>query len=181
MDNNNTQSEIWKEVEGYNGVYLVSNFGRVKSIDRVNAKGAKVKGKILKSQKNTSGYNQVSLYNGSRSSRKVHFVHRLVAKAFIDGEKDSVNHIDGNKDNNNVDNLEWVTKSENTVHAYENGLMKRCKKVFVTLPNGKLKIFHNTAECSRYFGFSNTWVSDRVKKHGNKFEYNNHVIEVKAP
>lgn len=108
--------EEWKDIEGYEGDYQVSNFGRVKSFKR------DFNGKILKVRKN-NGYGMVDLRN---KELKKHFllVHRLVAKYFLNNieGKDYVNHKDGNKLNNHVKNLEWCTHSDNMKHAYKNKL-----------------------------------------------------------
>lgn len=109
--------EIWKDVVGYEGLYQVSNTGKVKSIDWNHSGVAK---ELTAYEQR--GYKLVGIQrNGTRHN---YLVHRLVATAFIDNPegKPDVNHIDGKKDNNCVDNLEWVTKSENTRHAIRTGL-----------------------------------------------------------
>lgn len=127
--------EIWKDIEGFEGYYQVSNLGRVRSVDRVvtqfngwaNAKRP-TKGRIRTITKQTQGYSQVGLCkNGVQKSYRLN---RLVAKAFVPNPDNKlyVNHIDGNKDNNRADNLEWVTNSENIMHAYKNGLLKHWQK-----------------------------------------------------
>lgn len=111
--------EIWKSIKGYDGVYEVSNFGRVRGLDRyVNYGYSDVlhKGQILKSRCHKNGYYAITLNN---NGRKLKYIHRLVAEAFIPNpnNKKTVNHIDGNKANNCVTNLEWATQSENNLHA----------------------------------------------------------------
>lgn len=125
-------SEIWKDIEGYEGLYQVSNLGRVRSLDRnvliTRLDGSKhnheYKG-VLKNQRvHRDKYLITSLCkNGTFKSCKVH---RLVAQTFIPNpeNKPQVNHIDGNKQNNCVDNLEWVNASENNNHAFKLGLRK---------------------------------------------------------
>lgn len=105
--------EVWKNIDGYNGMYQVSNLGRVRSFKSNRSKH----GHIMSLTISKRGYVRVTLYNGGR---KHCTVHRLVAKAFIPNleNKSEVNHIDGDKNNNRVDNLEWSTRSENMTHAY---------------------------------------------------------------
>lgn len=112
--------EIWKPITGYDG-YYVSNYGRVKTTDRVckrkNGVSCKLKGKILKGGDNGLGYKKVVLVKDG--IKTLQYVHRIVASEFIprpDG-KDYVNHKDCNPGNNNVDNLEWVTFQENLDYA----------------------------------------------------------------
>lgn len=132
--------EIWKDIKEFRGLYQVSNLGRVKSIDRTTIynTGAirTTKGKILSIGKNKLGYSQVSLSKHDKQySRRVH---RLVAEAFIlnPNNKTQVNHIDGNKENNKVENLEWCTKSENELHAYKMGLKKSRKGILLKSKGG---------------------------------------------
>ena len=119
--------EIWKDITGYEGYYQVSNFGNVKSLDRIiyiSNIPRKRKSMLLKAKISGSGYYQVCLQK--ESIRLYPLVHRLVAETFLHKDKNKlyVNHIDGSKINNNVDNLEWVTQSENQLHAYKIGLQK---------------------------------------------------------
>lgn len=112
--------ELWKNIEGYEGKYQISNNGNVKSL--IDNKGNK-RELIRKPRIAKNGYYYVNLFIGSKAKSKK--IHRLVAEHFIDNpdNKPCVNHIDGNKLNNNVDNLEWCTFSENSKHAVEHGLM----------------------------------------------------------
>ena len=119
--------EIWKSIEGYEGLYEVSNLGNVKSLERqVLGKLASytrsVKERILKLKTSKYGYLEVSLHKEGKLSTKR--VNRLVAIAFINNVNNypQVNHIDGNKLNNHIDNLEWVTCKKNINHAVESGL-----------------------------------------------------------
>jgi len=120
--------EIWKDIKGYEGLYQVSNLGRVKSLQRYvthNFGGKKiVRERILKQIINGSGYYLVCLH--ILGKQKNHHIHRLLSDHFIPNpdNKPQVNHIDGNKLNNNIKNLEWATSSENTQHAIDNGLLK---------------------------------------------------------
>jgi hypothetical protein len=120
--------EHWKPIEGYKNRYLVSDKGRVRSLDITIEQGAKngsrakhtYKGKILKPIKHSNGYMFVECAN------KILSVHRLVAEAFIPKEdgRPFVNHKDGNKANNAVANLEWCDANENMRHAFDNNLIR---------------------------------------------------------
>ncbi len=101
--------EEWKVIEGYNQ-YEVSNLGKIRRDDRL------LKGRFTK-----NGYLVVAL--SVESKYKNHYIHRLVASAFIKKVGGVVNHLDGIKTNNNVSNLEWTTYSNNTIHAYDNNLI----------------------------------------------------------
>jgi hypothetical protein len=107
--------ENWKDIKDYEGIYQVSDLGNVKSLDRyINCNGTQkhLKGK-LKKPSSASGYCLVHLHKNGIISHQL--VHRLVAKAFIPNPEDKleVNHIDHNRKNNKLSNLEWVTKEEN--------------------------------------------------------------------
>jgi hypothetical protein len=124
--------EQWKDIVGYEGFYQVSDKGRVRSVDRVvtqqgrgKAFAGQRKGRILKQRAQNGGYMLVWLSKQDKKKKAV-TVHRLVAQAFIDNPNNYgfVNHKDGHKNNNTVQNLEWCTKSQNTKHAYQNNLMK---------------------------------------------------------
>lgn len=116
--------EVWKDIKGYEGLYQVSNFGRVKRLDRFRKhwKGglSLYKECFLKGTLNNNGYLNVKLYKCGL--KKTISIHRLVALSFIlnKNELKEVNHIDCNKINNTVSNLEWVTKRENQTHRYNN-------------------------------------------------------------
>lgn len=129
-------NEAWRPVVGYEGLYEVSSKGRVKRLARVaERKGTQgdlsVAERMLSLPVTPKGYLRVQLANGD--SHKNYMVHRLVATAFLDNPeaKPEVNHIDGDKANNAVANLEWTTSSENQLHAYETGLKEPNAKYFV--------------------------------------------------
>lgn len=113
--------EIWKDVIGYEGKYLVSNFGRLIGLPKSHKLwhgGICVTSKKILSPSVRMGYFIVVLYSGK--DRKTHCVHRLVAAAFISNpeNKPQINHINGIRNDNRLENLEWVTVSENIIHAY---------------------------------------------------------------
>lgn len=117
-------NEVWKTVPGFDGRYEVSNFGRVRTF--ANGRwGNRPQCKIMSLKKNPGGYSCVALHKPNSGGKcKYRMVHRLVAEAFIPNpeNKKAVNHIDGDKSNNLVANLEWVTYSENSIHAVRIGL-----------------------------------------------------------
>lgn len=163
------ETEIWKEIKGYEGLFAVSNLGRVKSLARrvSNHTNSIYKPeRIIKHQFNHKGYPVVRL-SGMGKAKKTFSIHRLVAKSFIPNpeNKPQVNHIDGNKQNNHVKNLEWCTNQENQIHAvkmglndhskYESGRPKR-KVNQIDISTGKIiKTFNSIADASRVFHTSN--------------------------
>lgn len=111
--------EVWRNVKDFPG-YQVSNQGRVRSVDRAGADGRWLRGKVLKPGDNGWGYKQVHLSHDGKSHPLR--VHRLVALEFLGqpvGDQDDVNHKNGIKDDNRVENLEWVTRAENVQHSYD--------------------------------------------------------------
>ena len=133
--------EIWKDIEGYNGKYQVSNFGRVKSL---------YTNKYRKHGYDKDKYHKIELYiNGKYQSVKIH---RLVAQYFIDNPNKypEVNHIDGDKNNNRVDNLEWCSSSYNSRHriyTLHKNYLKPCRKI-KCVETGMM--FDSISEASRY-------------------------------
>ena len=121
------ESEIWKDIVGYEDYYQVSNQGRVKALERVvyriDGKIKVFKEKIRKSSKDGSGY--LSLILSKDNVQKRHCIHILVCVHFIPNpqNKEEVNHEDGNKTNNNDWNLTWATPKENQHHARTTGLI----------------------------------------------------------
>lgn len=115
--------EEWKDIPKYENHYQVSNLGKIRSVDRVSFDNRRLKGKVIKTSINRFGYKKfnVSTKEGQKQLR----VHRCVLEAFNPTITNNlqVNHIDGNKLNNRLSNLEWCTDSENKLHAYANGLM----------------------------------------------------------
>ena len=182
--------EIWKDIKGYEGLYQESNLGRIKRFLFVNNIIVKKQDKILKNQKHSAGYNIITLTKNSQ--QKICLVHRLVAEAFlekIDG-KTYINHKDGNKSNNNVDNLEWCTQKENMQHAVKHNLInystreKGAKnpralkiKMIDKDTNQIIKTFDSIVDARDFFGKKSsggivTCLKGRTKTiYGYKWEY----------
>ena len=117
--------ELWLPVREHEGLYEVSDLGRVRSVERfVKTKGngkAKKSSKVIAPHKHSNGYPVVNLWQHNKSKRQ--YVHRLVAQCFVSGDQSlTVNHIDGDKWNNNAINLEWISKADNTRHQWSTGL-----------------------------------------------------------
>lgn len=169
------ECEVWKDIKGYEGLYKVSNTGKVKSFQRNREK-------FLSDKYYENGYLRASL-SKNKKKKKV-LIHRLVAETFIPNpeNKPEVNHIDGNKRNNNVSNLEWCTRCENVNHAWETGLNeehreKLSKTAYKTVNKYKLweknrkpviqmdldgnfiREFGSAQEASEYYGIKRLWNS----------------------
>ena len=118
----------WRDVIGFEGIYQVSKHGQVRSLDRYTGQTTLkfCKGVLKEHDIDEHGYCVVSLYDAKHGPGYSRMVHVLVAQAFIDNpdpeHKTQVNHIDGNKENNDISNLEWVTAKENNEHARRTGL-----------------------------------------------------------
>jgi hypothetical protein len=119
--------EIWKDIIGYEGLYQISNIGRVKSLNRIvirkNGYSLPVKERIIAFHKHRDGYNMVRLWN---NKSKLCTIHRLVAQSFLDNPNNypNVHHCDNDPSNNSVDNLEWVTQAKNIQYASKYGRMR---------------------------------------------------------
>jgi len=135
-----TKVEIWKDIAGYEGLYQVSNLGRVKSLKRNHGNSQNLRDRILTLEIAKNGYHRTRLW--IRQGVKRFSVHRLVAQAFISNpqQKPQVNHMDGNPRNNQASNLEWVTQSENALHALRTGLMVPITKYLRPAKPGKENI-----------------------------------------
>lgn len=105
--------EIWKDIKDFEGMYQVSNLGRVRSVDRFDSMGRLHKSNIKAMRDNGNGYKTVQMYKDNKP--KIGYVHRLVATAFIENpdNKPEVHHIDSDRSNNKLENLQWVTSKEN--------------------------------------------------------------------
>lgn len=186
--------EIWKSIPGYEGYYEASNLGRIRSVERkiphpMLLTGQTIHSKILKLNKDADGYFVLSIQKEGKTLFT--FAHRLVAMAFIPNpdNKPCVNHKDGNKQNNHVENLEWCTVLENNRHAHRTGLHPgtnafsnpRCVKIRC-IQTGKT--FISMGEAARYYGVTTNIIRNRLvgrlstlKFTKNKIPYTFEVLE----
>lgn len=184
--------EIWKSVKEF-PYYEISNKGNVRSIDRwVKQNGRKdrfCKGCVKTISKNPNGYLMVLFSEHHKTYTK--YIHRLVAEHFVENPESEkvVNHIDGNKENNNYDNLEWVDYSKNSLHSY-NVLKQRKPKscgtsfpIIVTDKNGVKTEYASVKEAVRNLSISQTQIhrllrSNKMSKYGYTFKFkNNNDVE----
>lgn len=177
--------EIWKDIKGYEGLYQVSNLGRVKSLERIlkhkTTYGGTytVKEKILK-PKEDKGYYRYSLSNSGKN--KLFFGHRLVAEAFIPNPQHYliVNHKDENPHNNRADNLEWCTVKYNVTYgtAIERKIKKLGKKINqYDIQDNFIKQFANLTEAKEYLNVKGKTLIARCARgkcktaYGYKWKY----------
>ena len=135
--------EVWKDIDGYNGVYQVSSLGRVRSNGyyyNIGNSKRYASPKIISQSYTVEGYLVCSLTKDGKTTQ--YKVHRLIAMAFIPNpeNKPQINHKNGVKDDNRLDDLEWATSKENTIHAHKSGL---CKKKGRAYPVAQLDDFGN--------------------------------------
>lgn len=169
--------EQWKDIPGYEGIYQASTEGRIRTCEGKTTSNArypvrKWKQRILKQKTiQADGYRKdfrVSLWKDGK--QKDYLVARLIAMTWVDGYSNNltVNHIDGNFQNNRKDNLEWLSRKENIRDAFQCGLYDRSKKqVRLTDQNDQYIDFSSMAEASRYLSRSNGYISSITKSDKN--------------
>ena len=169
--------EIWKDIEGYEGLYQVSSNGVIRSLDKIDSVGRRIKGKHIKPQENRFGYHRVSLCKEGKVT--THSVHRLVAQAFIPNteNKPCVDHINTVRTDCRVENLKWVTIKENN----ENPLTQQHRKRGNEHPKpfkGKVGILHPTSKSVLQYTkdgvFVKRWESISL---ANKHYNTNHISD----
>lgn len=166
--------EEWKDIKGYDGLCQVSNLGRVKSLKFG-------KERILKTGVDRYGYISVNLYKNNK--RKLCKVHRLVAQAFIPNHenKPQVNHIDEDKTNNMVSNIEWMTAKENSNHGTRTERLIKTQGIkirAIDIANGEWNDYCSQRECARELGLAGSSINMCLKgkrRHvgGYVFKYAN--------
>ena len=162
--------EIWKPIKGFEEFYEISNYGRIRSLDRVIIQKGKFgqdtnhiyKGKIVKLFVYKDGYARVGLHKNGEM--KTYSVHRLVGEHFLEKKpgKDCINHLDCNKANNNVNNLEWCTQSENIQYAYDNRtkIPPHQKKISqYDMAGNLIQVWESMAEAARSLGLQQSNIS----------------------
>ena len=161
--------EEWKDIQGYEGLYQVSNMGRVVSFQSKHPH-------ILRPKTDKDGYKEVNLY--SKGKAKMHKVHRLVATAFLDNPNGhpQINHINEIKDDNRFENLEWVSAKENVNHgtSIERGIRTKVKHPFICIETGK--VYWSQTEFAREIGGTQQAVYHVLKgnyktTHGYHLQY----------
>lgn len=163
---------IWKDVKSWEGFYQISNRGDVRSLDRiVNSRYSTAikRGKVLKKYTDSHGYDVVHFTNKKR--KKLYKVHRLVGKAYAKGYdiNKEINHIDGIKTNNNMHNLEWVTRKENIIHAHKLGLSKpppeRPKHPVkqLTMEGEVIAVYKSQLDAQKATGIHNSNIAEATK------------------
>ncbi len=175
--------EIWKDIVGYEGKYQISSHGRVKGLPRkvCNHTGfIHLKERFLKGSFNTNGYIQVQL--SSRPNRVLKLIHVLVATAFIPNPNKypQINHINGDKSDNRIENLEWCNNSMNQIHAYKMGLntnrensgkAKRSIILISVAAKTELK-FESIISASKFLGGKKSDRNNLLKVLSNKYPHN---------
>ena len=178
------QIEIWKDIENFEGLYQISNLGRVKSVDRtvhiIDPKKNREYDKhfpecIKATSLDTKGYVIVTLKKNGKNSR--YRIHRLVAKAFISNPNNYlyVNHKDENKENNCVDNLEWCTSDYNNSYGTRLKRISEKRKGISTHNSIKVEVlgivYDSLTKAGKALGVSGETIKNRIKRNIKGYKY----------
>jgi hypothetical protein len=174
--------EAWRDVVGYEDIYEVSDNGNIRTkadkITHTDRRGVRHwKQRVLYQKITSCGAHRVDLWKDG--SHKTLQVHRIVALAFLEKPygKDFINHIDGNRHNNNLINLEWCTSTENNNHAFDNGLMTSARKVILTNIISRESLeFRSMSKASLYLNKYHYFICE-LSKRGIS-EYNGYKITI---
>lgn len=177
-------TELWKDIPGYEGMYQVSNCGRVRTCEgktTSNARYAKRvwKQRIIKQKIQTSKHGRqdarVNLWKDCKG--KTWLVSRLVALAWCDGFCDglTVNHKDGNTLNNRAENLEWITLKKNIQHGFVTGLYGGIQIQVVVVDGGKITVFPSLSDASRALGRNPGYLSNKLKRAARRDRSDTHT------
>lgn len=165
------EEEIWKDIPGYEGIYQASSFGRIKSVSGKTTESVRHgtrhwKERILK-PKGCKDYRRigyrVNLWKDKKP--KDFLVARLVCTTFHEnwiGTKMTVNHKDGNRLNNRIENLEWLSRGDNARHAFETCIQPQNKVRLINISDGREEHFRSESCASRFLGRNNGYVSNRM-------------------
>ena len=178
--------ELWKAIKGYEGIYEASSHGRIrtcfgKSTNSVRHGERIWKQRIMKYKGYTpnTGY-RVSLFKNK--SFKDYLVARLIAFTFFDKDinnlKLTVNHINGDRMDNHIENLELISLADNIRHGFQNGLYSCCKPIILfDVKSNKELYFYSSAQANRYIGKSHSFIQNQIKK--NKLDLKDYLIVIK--
>lgn len=169
--------EVWKNVKGLEGKYQISNLGRVKTLARLTYRKDGRKRLIKENIKTGCVFNNGYLGVGTTRENGTFLIHRLLAEAFIPNpeNKRCVNHKDGNKLNNNLDNLEWATHGENNQHAYDTKLKVPSDKLRV---NSKQLMINNRKDSSKIVINTLTGIFyDSIKEAAKSIDMNHNSLQ----
>ena len=165
--------EIWKDIPEYEGLYQASNLGRIRSIKRYGTSG-----KILKGEIDEWGYIRISLSKNNKPKKNK--AHRLILMTFCptNDPKLQVNHKDGNKQNNKLENLEWCSASYNTIHSYINGLNKTrgIKVIVIDKQTNEKSEYKSYRDASLGIGHNKGYISKNINK--NIYENDKYIWQI---
>lgn len=172
--------EEWKDIPGYEGIYQASNLGRIRSVDgkttfnrlrgEVHWKQRIIKQHYMKHKRKNDVRLDLRCTLWKDGKPHYYLTARLIAMTWCDGysKELTVNHIDGNPENNSASNLEWVTHKENSIHSFRTGLHASHVKPIILTVNGNDLQFNTLASASRFLGYSSGYLSNKLKKEERK-------------